>query len=92
MSEIGRRASPDLARQRDQVAAQREELGRTIAALADKVDVPARAREQTARLRARLSDATPELILGAVVFVSAALSVVAFVSWYRARAYQRRTD
>jgi hypothetical protein len=83
VSENVGRANPDLARQREEVAEQREELGRTIAQLADRVDVPARAREQSARLRARLSEAGPELILGAVALVSTVVSVVAFASWYR---------
>jgi hypothetical protein len=78
-------ADPDITRQRDEVAAQREQLGRTIAELADRVDVPARAKERTAVLRARLSASAPVLILGAVALVSAAVSVVAFRRWWRDR-------
>jgi hypothetical protein len=75
--------SPDLSRQRDDVAVQREELGRTISELADRVDVPARAREQTARMTARLRDVAPDLILGAVALGSAVVATFAIARWLR---------
>ena len=74
---------PDLSRQRADVAAQREELGRTISELADRVDVPARAREQTARVKARLRDVGPDLLLGAVALGSAVIATFAIARWLR---------
>ena len=74
---------PDLYRQRADVVAQREELGRTISQLADRVDVQARAREQTARLRARLRDIAPDLVLGAVALGSAVIATFAIARWLR---------
>jgi hypothetical protein len=79
----GRPAPPDIWQQREEVAAQREELGRTIAELADRVDVSARAREQTARVKARLRSAKPGPVLGAIAIGCAAVSAVAFASWRR---------
>jgi Protein of unknown function (DUF3618) len=83
-------AGDDLARQRELVLAQREELSRTIQVLADKVDVPARAREAAATAKARIGAAgrrytRPEYTLSAVALVSAALSLVAFTIWRRRR-------
>ncbi len=40
--------SDEVARQRDLIRWEREELGRTVQALADKVDVQARAKEAVA--------------------------------------------
>ena len=74
---------PDLSWQRAQVAAQREELGRTISELADRVDVPARAREQAARLTSRLRDVAPDLVLGAVALCSAVIATFAIARWLR---------
>ena len=88
---------PDLSRQREEVAAQREELGRTISELAERVDVPARARQQSARLKVRLRDAGPDLVLGAVALGSAVVATFAIARWLREptvpsnRPY-RRTD
>jgi hypothetical protein len=80
-----RPAPPDIWQQRDQVESQREELGRTIAELADRVDVPARAREEAARVKARLRQAQPDLVLGGLAIGLAAVSVAAFASWLRRR-------
>ena len=74
---------PDLSRQREEVAAQREELGRTISELAERVDVPARARQQSARLKVRLRDAGPDLVLGAVALGSAVVATFAIARWLR---------
>jgi predicted nucleic acid-binding protein len=74
---------PDLSRQRADVVARREELGRTISQLADRVDVQARAREQTARLRARLRDVGPDLVLGAVALGSAVIATFAIARYLR---------
>ena len=74
---------PDLSRQRDDVAAQREELGRTISELADRVDVPARAREEATRLKARLRDVAPDLLLGAFALGSAVIATFAIARWLR---------
>jgi hypothetical protein len=74
---------PDQYRQRAEVVAQREELGRTISQLADRVDVQARAREQTARLKARLRDIAPDLVLGAVALGSAVIATFAIARWLR---------
>jgi Protein of unknown function (DUF3618) len=74
---------PDQYRQRADVVAQREELGRTISQLADRVDVQARAREQTARLKARLRDIAPDLVLGAVALGSAVIATFAIARWLR---------
>jgi hypothetical protein len=82
--------NPELARQRELIAVQREELSRTIQVLADKVDVPARAREAVASARDRMRAVArqytrPGYALGAVAVVSAVVSVIAFSSWWRSR-------
>lgn len=74
---------PDLSRQRQDVVAQREQLGRTISQLADRVDVRARAREQTARLKARLRDVGPDLVLGAVALGSLVVATFAIARYLR---------
>jgi len=83
-------SNEELARQRAAVVAQREELSRTIQVLADKVDVPARAREVAASARFRLASVgrrylRPELALGAVAAVATAVSIVAFARYRRTR-------
>ena len=74
---------PNLYRQRADVVAQRVELGRTISELADRVDVPARAREQATRLKARLRDVGPDLLLGALALGSAVIATFAIARWLR---------
>jgi hypothetical protein len=80
----------DLARQRELVERQRAELGRTIAALGEKIDVPARTKAAAKSAKARVGASArrlgdPEYVLAGVAAACTAVAVFAFTSWWRGR-------
>jgi hypothetical protein len=80
---VGRDRPPGLAQQRADVAAQREELGRTIAQLADRVDVRERVREQSVVLRDKLRSIGPDVVLGVIAGVGAIVLTIAVARYLR---------
>ncbi|MCM6778198.1 DUF3618 domain-containing protein [Nocardia sp. CDC159] len=72
-------SDPDqLRRDRDRT---REELGRTVEALAEKFDVPGRARARAHQLRERAGEATPGVLRSHPVPVAGLGVAVALVIW-----------
>ena len=82
--------SDEVTRQRRQISADREELGRTIQALAERVDVAARAREALSSARVRLRLATrrvgrTDVVLAAASLTAGAVALVSLIIWRRRR-------
>ena len=75
-----------------EIEATRAHLGRTVHQLSARLDVPARAREKSARARDTAVEAyreSPPLMLGGALTLAGAL--IALVVWRRKRAARRRT-
>ncbi|MDT5026692.1 MAG: hypothetical protein QOE61_3118 [Micromonosporaceae bacterium] len=82
--------SDELTRQRRQIARDREELGRTVQELAEKVDVQARAKHALASVKlkahtaARRYDRT-DVLLAATSLASGIVALTSLIVWWRRR-------
>ncbi|MGY1603364.1 DUF3618 domain-containing protein [Geodermatophilus sp. SYSU D00815] len=85
--------APDPDALKAEIAATREQLGRTVDELSRRLDVPARAREGVYRARDTAVETyreSPPVVLGAAVGLVAAL--VGLVVWRRTRSRTTRSS
>jgi hypothetical protein len=80
-----RTTSKDVARRREKIERERDELARTVQALVDKFDVPARTRAAIGSAKTRVRDVATQR--RAVIWTAAGAAVVCVIglAWWRRR-------